>query len=193
MIKDIVETFYDLAKQHKLIRSFKYEQLSKSAGTGEDKYPLFFLEDPIYINDGTTTGGTNYANINFDIVMTPQWSENYNLKPTSELDCQNIAESIALNCIAKLRNDINDDKISSILSIVSWDFVTLRRWYDDAASGVRVSLKVSIPNDIHYCDLEEHFDENKEFKGNNLLSDIPTDDADGCISFDYKLPKISLD
>lgn len=193
MIKDIVEIFYDLAKQHKLIRSFKYEQLSKAMGTGEDNYPMFFLEDPVYIDDGTTNGGTNHATINFDIIMTPQAFQNYNMKQLSELDCQNTAQSIALNIIAKLRNEIKEEKISSIIDVKSWSFLTLRRYYDDSTSGIRCTLRVSVPNDIYYCDLDEHFNKDKNFSTEKLLSDIPTDNAEGCITFDYKLPNINLE
>ena len=53
---------------------------------------------------------------------------------------------------------------------------------------------ITVDNPINYCDLEEHFDENKEFDLGELLNPINTDGAQGCIdvSFDYKLPKITL-
>jgi hypothetical protein len=41
--------------------------------------------------------------------------------------------------------------------------------------------------------LDEHFDSEKEFNLGNLLSDIDTDDAYGCVDFTFKLPKIKLD
>ena len=43
IVRKIIDTFYDLAKQHKLIRSFAYDRVSKGMGTGEKHYPQFFL------------------------------------------------------------------------------------------------------------------------------------------------------
>ena len=48
IVRKIIDTFYDLAKQHKLIRSFAYDRVSKGMGTGEKQYPQFFLEDPMH-------------------------------------------------------------------------------------------------------------------------------------------------
>ena len=67
-------------------------------------------------------------------------------------------------------------------------------WYDNNAAGVRCTMVISVDNPINYCDLEEHFDPEKEFDLGELLHPIDTDDAAGCadVSFDYKLPKITL-
>ena len=50
IIKQIVNTFYTLSEKHKLVRSFTYDRVSKKKGTGEQLYPMVFLEDPIYLN-----------------------------------------------------------------------------------------------------------------------------------------------
>lgn len=197
IINKIIKTFYLLAKEHKLVRGFKYDRISKGAGIGEENHPLVFLEDPIYVGDSTLTGGSVTVQVNFDVVMTPQAFENHFNKQLTVEDCQSVAHEIALSFIARLRNmsvnyDEYEDKEYIPIKPLSWSFITLRNWYDNAAAGVRCTLNLSVDNTINICDVEENYDENKEFDLDSLLSDINTEDADGCITFDYKMPKFTL-
>lgn len=193
IIKNIINTFYDLAKQHKLIRSFGYDRVSKNMGSGEQLYPRFLLEDPIYINDSTPTTGQVICNINFDITCLPHAFSNFNVEQLTEEECQNVCHQIALNMVAKLRaNNLEWDTRNGI-EVLDYSFMTLRHWGDDDASGIRCSMKIAVDNDINFCDLDEHFDSEKEFDLGKLLNDIDTDNATGCVTFDYKLPLIKLD
>lgn len=193
IVRKIIDTFYDLARQHKLIRSFAYNSVSKGMGTGEKNYPQFFLEDPIYINDSTPTTGQTLATVNFDITCLPQAFTNYNVRQLTEEECQNVCHQIALNIIAKLRalNLEYDKRIG--MEVVKYSFMTLRNWGDDKAAGIRCTVQLALDNDIKFCDLDEHFDTEKVFDLGSLLDDINTDNAHDCHGdFSYKLPKISL-
>lgn len=192
IVRKIIDTFYDLAKQHKLIRSFRYDRVSKGMGTGEKDYPQFFLEDPIYINDSTPTTGQVMCTVNFEITCLPQAFSNYDVRQLTEEECQNVCHQIALHIVARLRslNSVFDTRIG--MEVISYSFLTLRNWGDDKAAGVRCTMRLALDNDIQLCDLDEHFDPEKEFNLGNLLDDINTDDAYGCTTFDYKLPKIKL-
>ena len=201
MINSIIRTFYNISKEHKLIRGFKYDRLSKSAGVGEDNHPLCFLEDPIYVADSTLSDGSVRCTVNFNIIMTPQAFENYNTRQLSVEECQTVAHAIALNYVAKIKDiekhyeEYDDEEYNTSMKVISYSFVTLRNWYDDNAAGVRCTMVITVDNPINYCDLEEHFDPNKEFNLGELLQPINTDDAQGCIDtvWDYKLPTINLD
>jgi hypothetical protein len=192
IVRKIIDTFYDLAKQHKLIRSFAYDRVSKGMGTGEKQYPQFFLEDPIYINDSTPLTGQTLCTVNFDITCLPQAFSNWDVRQLTEAECQNVCHQIGLHIVAKLRalNMEFDTRIG--MEVVKYSFMTLRNWGDDKAAGVRCTIQLALDNDIQLCDLDEHFDSEKEFNLGNLLDDIDTDNAYGCTTFDYKLPKIKL-
>lgn len=192
IVRKIIDTFYDLAKQHKLIRSFVYDRVSKGMGTGEKQYPQFFLEDPIYINDSTPLTGQTLCTVNFDITCLPQAFSNWDVRQLTEAECQNVCHQIGLHIVAKLRalNMEFDTRIG--MEVVKYSFMTLRNWGDDKAAGVRCTIQLALDNDIQLCDLDEHFDSEKEFNLGNLLDNIDTDDAYGCTTFDYKLPKIKL-
>lgn len=191
MVKDIVDLFYELSEKHKLIRSFKYDRLSKGAGVGDEMMPHVFLEDPLYFGNTDTTTGTVPVTINFDIVITPQLLENWGINPSTEAG-QNLCHGIALNFIAKIRQMMKDGDLLNVSSIASWNFVTLKHWYDNDCDGVRCTLVLNVRNEINFCDIDEHFDEEKEFDIKKYLPEIETDDAQGCVVFDNKLPKFSL-
>lgn len=192
IIKNVIETFYDLSKQHKLIRSFVYDRVSKGMGTGEKNYPQCFLEDPIYILDSTPLDGKVYVTVNFDITCLPHAFSNYNVKQLSEEECENVCHQIALHYVARLRELNKDFDTRNGVEVAKFSFVTLRNWGDDKAAGVRCTIRLAVDNDIQLCDLDEHFDPEKEFDLGKLLDDVDTDNAHGCVEFDYKLPKITL-
>lgn len=191
IVKQIVNTFYELAREHKLVKSFKYDRISKGMGVGDELMPHFFLEDPIYMADATTTVGVVPVTVNFDIVITPQLLQNYGVYPSTEAG-QNLCQSIAMNMIARLRNDaLKTDSL--VKSVVSWSFITLKHWSDNDADGVRCTLVINVPNEINFCDVDEHFNPEKEFKIDEYMSDIDTSDAEGCAVFsDKKLPNFTI-
>jgi len=192
MIKNIIDTFYKLSKEHKLVRSFIYDRVSKKKGTGEQMYPQVFLEDPIYIKPSEPMDGKIKVQVNFDVTCLPQAFNNYNVKQLTEEECQNVCHSIALHFVAKLRQDNKEWETRTGVDVVDYSFYTLRNWGDDNASGVRCTINLLVDSDIQLCDIDEHFDPEKEFDLGKLLNDVDTDNAAGCVTFDYKLPRITL-
>lgn len=192
LVKQLVDTFYNLAKEHKLIKSFKYDRLSKGMGVGDELMPHFFLEDPIYIGNAETMSGIVPVTVNFDIVITPQLLQNYGVYPSTEAG-QNLCYRIALNFIAKLRDMVVNAESEAVKGIVSWSFMTLKHWSDNDADGVRCTLVLNVRNEINFCDTEEHFDPNKDFTLPEYMEDIDTSDAEGCAVFsDKKLPNFKI-
>lgn len=189
MIHKIVKLFHDLSEKHRLIKSFKYDRLSKGMGIGDELMPHVFLEDPIYIGEANTTTGVVPVTVNFDIVITPQMLNNYSVYPSTEAG-QNLCENIALNFIARLK-EMTGEGNDLVKGIVGWSFVTLKHWSDNDADGVRCTLIINVKNEINFCDVSEHFDPDKEFNIGQYLTDIKTDDANGCAVFDHKLPKFN--
>lgn len=190
MIKIIYDLMKNLSKEHKLINSFRYDRLSKTAGTGEDNLPLVFLEMPIYFGKVKVLEGTIPCQFNFNIVLNPQAFDNYKFNPLTPVTCQEIASQIAQQFIARTRNLYKKGETS--VSITDYSILTLQRWYDDNSYGVRVTVNAEIINEINFCLDDDYFDPEKEFKEENILKDINTDDAEGCVPLSYKLPRINL-
>lgn len=197
MISKIVRTFNRLATEHRLIRAFKYDRLSKAAGIGEERHPLFFLEDPIYIGEADYNQGTARAEVNFDIVLTPQALENV-YKTTEPVHCQEIAQQIALNIIARMRElSLNYQKYDYDyeypIEVLSYSFTTLRNWYDNKCSGIRCTCTLSVRNEINLCDTDAHFDKDKKLI-ENTIGPIDTSCAESCKEnmTEQKLPTFDL-
>lgn len=187
MISALVKTFYDLAREHKLVKSFKYDRPSKGLGIGDELMPHVFLEDPLFFGDTNTTTGVVPVTVNFDIMITPQMLNNYCVYPSTEAG-QALCESIAKNFIARIKQIIGEGD-EYLKGIVSWSILTLKHYYDNDCDGVRVTLVLNVKNDINFCDVEAHFDPEKEFKIEQPLADIDTSGADGCAVFsEKKLP-----
>ena len=192
IIRNIIDTFYNLSKEHKLVRSFIYDRISKKKGTGEQLFPQVFLEDPIYIKASHVMDGKVPVQVNFDVTCLPQAFNNFNVKQLTEEECQNVCHQIALHFVAKLRQDNKEWETRNGVEVSDYSFYTLRNWGDDNASGVRCTMNLLVDSDIQLCDIDEHFDPEKEFDLGRLLDDVDTDNAAGCVTFDYKLPKIKL-
>lgn len=190
MVNQVYSLIKRLAREHKLINSFKYEMLSKAAGVGEDITPLVFLEMPIYFGNVKVQDGTVPCQFNIDILLNPQALENYNVDQLTDVSCQEIASQIAQQFIARIRNLYKEGETT--VSILDYSIVTLQRWYDDSSYGVRLSIKASVINEIQFCSDDDYFDPNKEFNNDVILPSIDTDDAQGCVSMDYKLPNFTL-
>ena len=80
MIKQVYDLILRISREHKLINSFKYEMLSKAAGTGEDTTPLVFLEMPLYFGSVNIQDGTIPVTFNIDIILNPQALENFDVE-----------------------------------------------------------------------------------------------------------------
>lgn len=190
MVKEIYDTIKKVAETHKLIKTFRYDMLSNVGGNGEDTYPMIFLEMPLYLGTTSVTKGTTPFTINLDIVLTPQALENYDVKQLSNVSCQHMASQIALQIVSRLRNLYRNDE--STMEVKNYSMMTLQNWYDDSAYGVRLTIDGTIYNEINYCTDDDYFDENKKIDKEHFLSKINTDDAEGCKSFEYKLPNFDL-
>lgn len=190
MVEKIINKFYRLAKEHKLIRTFKYDYLDKASGIGSDKYPLLFLEENIMIDTNKVTDGMTSVLVNFDVELTPQNLQNYPIEEPSPMVCEQVAYSIALNMISKIMTDYKKG-VDEDITVEKYTILTNRYWSDDKANGVRVSLEMKVRSDINYCDVDEHFDPNKELTAESLLLNYDIEDAVGCnTEFEYKLPNI---
>lgn len=190
MIKQVYDLILRISREHKLINSFKYEMLSKAAGTGEDATPLVFLEMPLYFGSVNIQDGTIPVTFNVDIILNPQALENFDVEQLTDVSCQEIASQIAQQFIARMRNLYMNDETT--VNVQNYSILTLQRWYDDASYGVRLTVNATVINDINFCMDDDYFDKDKEFKKDNLLEHIDTEDAAGCSELSYKLPKFTL-
>ncbi|NDV83960.1 hypothetical protein [Bacteroides sp. 51] len=184
MINTVVDTFRELSRKHKLIKSFYYDK-NYELGEGNEVHPLFWLEEPIYAKNKGSEGGAFTITANFCILLIP----------TNDMDvlrCQSLALSAGLNMIEKLKFD----EYAELSVLPDWTWVTLSDYYDNNASGIRFTVNLSLKNISNYCLLGEHFDDNKEFETKEVLNSFDVNAKSKCetfvnkpLSFDLKLKR----
>lgn len=175
MIQQIINVFYRQAKEHKAIKGFQYDRVY-NMGSGNDRYPLLWLEDPI---NGDWQTNIFQNSVNFSILILP--------KDNNEPYLQNSAFSFGLNILERIKGDAD-----SPINIVSWNYTTLRNYYDDNACGCRFSVVFNMRNMQNLCLLDEQFDKDKEFENEDLLPTFDMSPANNCEIFTDKLPVFDL-
>lgn len=187
MISNIHNTFKELARQHSAIKGFYCGKVSKSLGTGEQLYPLVFLEDNMSIATSKIDQAILNVNVNFQVLMAPQANDNQ----YTVIECESICEKISQQILLKIKADKKAGLTE--IGVASFNTMTVSNWYDDKSAGVRVSCLLQIPNEINYCELDD-FDPEGTLSKTDLLSDIDTTGAENCKGTSYtayKFPRIN--
>lgn len=177
MIKSIVNIFKNQARQHKTIKAFMYGR-NYEQGSGKDRHPLFWLEDPM---TGQNQNNTFVNTINFSILFVP-------LAEDKIEDLQNLAFSTGLNIIERIKAD-NRQPINIL---PDWTYLTLTDYYDDSACGCRFTVNFTQRNMQNLCLIEEQFDINKAFEEKQGLNEFKVSPTNSCEIFTSKLPDFNL-
>lgn len=177
MINSIINTFREQAREHKAIKAFYYNR-NYEKGSGKDIYPLFWLEDPILGRNGNNIF-TN--SVNFSILFLPD-------KEHTIADMQNLAFSIGLNIIERIKKDRN----LPISILPDWTYLTLRDYYDDNACGCRFSVNFTQLNMQNLCLIDEQFDKQGIFEENKPLNGFDVAPANNCEVYVNKFPVFDL-
>jgi hypothetical protein len=162
----IVNFFYELAREHKRLNGFIYGR-SYEKGAANEAHPLLWLDDPIL---GTSAGNTVRYTINMDVLGIPA-------NDTEVLAVQNEAFTAGLSIIERIKVV----RPVSGFSIDGFNFLTLRDYYDNNAAGVRFTLTVIQANPVDRC--ADDFDPTKQFPKVEALPDFLVDNPDGCAIF----------
>lgn len=177
---DVVNLFYELARQNKRINGFTYGQ-NGDKGAGNEAHPLVWLDDPIM---GRKVANTMAYSVNFDVLGIPA-------NEAETLAVQSEAFDVGLNFIEKIGQTRN----VTGFWIDSYTWLTLRKYTDLDGAGVRFSVSLSAAIPTNRC--ADDFDPSKQFPSVKSLPDFLVDNPSGCAVFndkaglpDFKLPSI---
>lgn len=163
---EIVNFFYELARQHKRLNGFAYGK-GYEKGAANDAYPLAWLDDPIL---GTGVNNVIRYTVNLDILGIP----------TSKADVLNVQDAAFTTGLSMIEK-IKTVRHTSGFSLDAFSFITLRDYYDDNAAGVRFTIGLTQANPVDRC--AEDFDPNKHFPPVFALPEFDVDAPDGCAIF----------
>jgi len=173
----IVNFFYELAREHKRLNGFIYGR-SYEKGAANEAHPLLWLDDPIV---GTMAANTIRYTVNIDLLGIPA-------NDTEVLAVQTDAFNAGLSIIEQIKNV----RAASGFSVDTWNFLTLRDYYDNNAAGIRFTLTVIQANPVNRC--ADDFDTDKQFPKVEALPDFLVENPDGCAIFNDSagLPNFKL-
>lgn len=176
----IVNLFFELARQHLYIKGFRYGKTYEK-GAGSDIYPLTWVDDPI--NGQSANDATLRHIVNVDFLGIP--------KDNAEVEAvQSAAYLAGLSFKEKIRELNRKGDIKE--NVESFGYITLRDYYDDNAAGCRFTFTLIGPNPVNRC--ADYFDPAKKLDKSKPLPDFKTDNPNGCAVFNDKkgLPNFSI-
>lgn len=163
----IVNFFYELARQHKRIKGFTYNKAYQK-GAGNSMYPLLWLDDPIA---GQLVGANVIRwTVNVDVLGLPG-------KDDEVTTVQAAAFDAGLSIIERIKNT----RATTGVGIDGFNFVSLRDYYDDGAAGYRFTMYLNQANPVNRC--AEDFDPAKTFPAMAKLPDFNVDHPEGTAVF----------
>lgn len=173
----IVNFFYEIARQHRRIKGFAYGK-GYEKGAGMEMHPLIWLDDPIL---GQSVGNTIRYTVNVDVLGVPK-------KPSDAVAVQTEAFNVGMGIIERIKTQ----RASTGVSLDSFSFITLRDYYDNNAAGVRFTMQLITANPVDRC--ADDFDPTKQLGKIDALPNFDTDAPDGCAIFNNSvgLPDFKL-
>lgn len=173
LTKYIIDRFY----KHLLVKTVKYQQEILINAQPNNRYFEVVIDNQPILN---STENEGVLQMNYNIIIL---GNNDN-----ELTIQDNALHIGLDVIYYL----NTNRDIYPISVEEYSFVGLSSYTDDNASGVRLSLTLSIPSPINLC--EDNFDEDKDFsRDSDFIIDLnPNDECTNVDIIKNEENKISL-
>lgn len=177
----IVDFYYMIARENLRIKSFTYGK-GYQKGAGTDRYPLIWLDDPIY---GQTAAQNQ--------LKTLSWTTNVDILgiPVDDQDViavQAAAFLIGVGIPERAKIIYKDAGVT----INGFSFTSLRDYYDDKAAGYRFTYNITQANPVDRC--ADDYDPDKVFTTPSSLPSFAVDSAEGCAIFEGHngLPNFSV-
>lgn len=168
MLKDVIEILRDVSLRHKGVYTFRYQGDDLNNAQNNYKGYQVYVDD-ISLHELNIT--TNIFKAQFEIyVLGHPNGESGN----TVLDVQNNAYTIACDIMAYIDTQ---EAFRGILSVYDYSILTLARYTDDNASGVKLSLVLQMPSPVNLCELDDNFDDEPHEEEQDHEIDVETDDV----------------
>lgn len=178
MITDIIDILKNVFLRHKGVRCFKYQGDIYNNAQGNDKVYSIFIDNIVFSELLITN---HVFTMNFEIYILGFPTES---KPIIQI--QDEAFTIACDVINYI--DLSND-YKGILSVYDYSILSLADYTDNNSAGVKLSLKLQVPDLTNLCTLDENFnDEPYEEEPENEI-DVDVKESGDITLNTIKLPK----
>lgn len=145
MIKELTDYLLEIAYKHISVERVGYEREININDSHNHKSFQFIIENDSPLLEKQIIEGILTLRLSIDIIGFVD-------NKTSVIDIQDNALHIALDWMEYINNHEPYN-----LDIRDYSILALTEYTDDNSSGIRLSLKLAIPNPINICEYEEHF------------------------------------
>lgn len=141
MIQEIFNLLKNYSEKHKVIKSFQFGDSFNKEKTGEDIYPLLFLEYPFNI-----TYNKNFKDISFAYYIIDQ-PKNSNSDSYESIQLMNKIE--ILNDILLIKLQLND--FEDFEDLITSNSLTYTEFENDLTVAIRTDLSIRVLRNINSC------------------------------------------
>lgn len=173
MIQDIVDIIKNTALRHKGVRTFRYNGEDLINAQNSHAYYQVTLDD-VQLHELNIT--TNIFTVNLDIYILG-FGKDVAL-------VQDRAYTIAVDLIAWL-----DNHYLGTISVHDYSILTLSRFTDDEAAGVKISLELAMPSPLDLCTYEDNFNDEPYEPEPDHEIDVPEEEVGDLDINVIKLPR----
>lgn len=173
MIQDIVDIIKNTALRHKGVRTFRYNGEDLINAQNSHAYYQVTLDD-VQLHELNIT--TNIFTVNLDIYILGFGRDTARV--------QDNAYTIAVDLIAWL-----DNHYIGTVSVHDYSILTLSRFTDDEAAGVKISLELAMPSPLDLCTYEDNFNDEPYEPEPDHEIDVPEEEVGDLDINVIKLPR----
>lgn len=153
MIKELVLAIKEQAEHIKNVKHFNYEGADLINSQNNNEPIQVWIEDDIFV-EYIVTKDLIKVQINIDILDNIRDGEN-------KLENHDKTTKIAIVLIKLI-----EENYKNILSVYDYNMLNVSHFTDDDLFGTRVSLYLTMPSPINFCNISDFIDELNEYEKN---------------------------
>lgn len=179
MIKNLVEAIKEQAEHIKNVKHFNYEGADLINSQNNNSTIQIWIEDDIF-TEYLVTKDLVKVQMNIDILDNIGDDE-------EKVDVHDRTTKIAIVLIKLI-----EENYKNILSVYDYNLLNLSHYSDDDLFGTRMSLFLTMPSPINFCNINEFIDELNEYEeneDNDITINKPEIDIDNININPVKLKK----
>lgn len=153
MIKNLVEAIKEQAEHIKNVKHFNYEGADLINAQNNNSTIQIWIEDDIF-TEYLVTKDLVKVQMNIDILDNIGDDE-------EKVDVHDRTTKIAIVLIKLI-----EENYKNILSVYDFNMLNVSNYTDDDLFGTRMSLYLTMPSPINFCNINEFIDELNEYEKN---------------------------
>lgn len=153
MIKNLVEAIKEQAEHIKNVKHFNYEGADLINAQNNNSTIQIWIEDDIF-TEYLVTKDLVKVQMNIDILDNIGENE-------EKVDVHDRTNKLGIVLIKLI-----EDNYKNILSVYDYNLLNVSHYSDDDLFGTRMSLYLTMPSPVNYCNINEFIDELNEYEKN---------------------------